>query len=368
MILGIYVNNRNLKRLYNGELQWKMNFLAEEAAKQSVQLIVFSLSCVDWHINKINGLAYNSDKRIWNMGIFPFPDVIYDRATFTDKEKKAGKFVRDRFAKEYTIPFLNTKSYFNKLETHEVLSKSPIIVQYLPKTSKYNHPFQIVEFLDRYSSVYVKDSAGKLGKNIYKIQRASDELYYLKYQVNKKNQTDKLTLQEIDRIITRDKLHGKNIIIQQGIDVALLDNHPFDIRCLVQKNGLMNWEVTDKSIRLAAPGSVVTNVSSGGEVKQFNEIVPLLFSNSIDISNEIDTLLIKVCSYLEKTYGSLGELGIDIAIDYTGRIWLIEVNGKPAKLCIYHSGNIELINKACNNIISYSKRLYEKLTETKFSK
>jgi glutathione synthase/RimK-type ligase-like ATP-grasp enzyme len=368
MILGMYVNDRNLKKLYTGQLQWKMNFLAEEAAKQSVDLIVFSLSCIDWHNNKINGLHYNSDKKTWNMNIFTFPDIIYDRATFPDKEKEAGKFVRERFAKEYTIPFLNTKSYFNKLETHEMLSKSPIIAQYLPKTAKYNHPFQIVEFLDIYNSVYVKDSAGKLGKNIFKVQKASDELYYLKYQINKKNQQDKLTLQEIHKIITRDKLPGKNIIVQQGIDVALLDSHPFDIRCLVQKNGLMNWEVTDKSIRLAAPGSVVTNVSSGGEVKQFNEVVPLLFSSSIDISNEIDTLLIRVSSYLENNYGNLGELGIDIAIDCTGGIWLIEINGKPAKLCIYHSGNLELINKSCNNVISYSKQLFKNLTETKSEK
>jgi hypothetical protein len=47
------------------------------------------------------------------------------------------------------------------------------------------------------------------------------------------------------------------------------------------------------------------------------------------------------------------------------KVWIIEVNGKPAKLCIYHSGDISLINKTCHNIISYSKELFKQINNEK---
>jgi glutathione synthase/RimK-type ligase-like ATP-grasp enzyme len=365
MILGIYFNQKNFKRLSIGKLEAKMNFLAEEAIKEEVQVLIFSPLSIDWLNKNINGMIYNAVNKNWELTVYPFPDIIYDRATFPEKEKEIGRFVRDRLNKEFKISFVNNKSYFNKLETHEVLSNDSTIIKFLPATAKYFHPFQLIDFLDKFNSVYIKDSGGRLGKNIFKLQMAQDEFYILSYQDSGNKYSDKLTLQEIHNKFSADKFLGMNILIQQGIDIATLNDHPFDIRILAQKNEKQSWEVVDKSIRVASPGSIVTNVSSGGEVKKFNEVIPLLFQNSVSISDEVDMLVITVCEALEKKYGSLGELGIDIAIDKSGKVWLLEVNGKPAKLCIYHSGNLELINRSCRNIIRHSKVLFKQVNEKK---
>jgi glutathione synthase/RimK-type ligase-like ATP-grasp enzyme len=359
MILGIYFNQKNFKRLYIRKLEPKMNFLAEEALKEEVQVLVFSPLCIDWLSKNINGLIYNAVSKKWELAVYPFPDIIYDRATFPEKEKEVGHFVRSRLNKEFKISFVNNKSYFNKLETHEVLSNDSAIIKYLPDTERYSHPCQIIDFLNKYTSVYIKDSGGRLGKNIFKLHKAPEEFYILSYQDSRNKYSDKLTLQEIHNKFEANKLLGMNILIQQGIDIAALDEHPFDVRILAQKNETQSWEVVDKSIRVASPGSIVTNVSSGGEVKKFNEVIPLLFSNSKSISSEIDLLAITVCEALEKKYGRLGELGLDVAIDKSGKVWLLEVNGKPAKLCIYHSGNLELINRSCRNIVRYSKKVIQ---------
>lgn len=359
MILGIYFNQRNFRRLYNRKLEAKMNFLAEEAIKEEVNILVFSPLSIDSLSKNINGLTYNAESKNWELTVYPFPDIIYDRATFLEEEKEIGGLVRERLIKEYNLPFINSKSYFNKWETHEVLSNNIEIIKYLPDTVKYYHPCQLIDFLDKYNSVYIKDSGGRLGKNIFKLQKAELGFYIMSYQNSGNKYSDKLTLQEIHNKLAAYKLLGRNIIIQQGIDVALLALHPFDVRILAQKSEVGNWEVVDKSIRVASPGSIVTNISSGGEVKRFDEVIPLLFSNSSSISSEVDILVIKVCETLEKKYGKLGELGIDIAIDKNGKVWLLEVNGKPAKLCIYHSGNLELINRSCRNIVRYSKVLFK---------
>jgi glutathione synthase/RimK-type ligase-like ATP-grasp enzyme len=364
MILGVYFNNRNFKRLIKGSLDFKMSSLAKSAAKEGVQILVFSPFCLDWHSERINGLTFSTENNKWESTECTFPFIIYDRATFTDKEKEIGNFVRQRLNKDYKISFVNSKSYFNKWETHKVLSKSPNILGYLPETARYVHPSQIVDFLNKYASVYMKDSAGRLGKNIFKLQKTENSLYTLNYQIDGLTHSDKLPLEKIHSFLMDNKFVEKNIIIQQGIDVAKIDNHPFDIRILAQKKDIDNWEVVDKSLRVASPGSIVTNISSGGEVRKFNAVIPLLFSDSSLISKDINTLSINVCKALEKKYGKLGELGIDMAIDKTGKIWIIEVNGKPAKLCVFHSGDLELIDRSCRNIIIYSKQLYKLRNET----
>jgi glutathione synthase/RimK-type ligase-like ATP-grasp enzyme len=358
MYLGVYFNQRNFTRLYKGKLGYKMNYLAEEALKEGVQLFVFSPLSIEWLSKKVNCLAYDNINKNWNLSTSPFPDVIYDRATFNKKEKEVGRFVRQRFQKELKIPFINNKSYFNKWETHELLSKDAFIVNYLPQTENYCHPSQIVHLLDKYTSVYIKDSKGKLGRNIFRISKLSDDLYKISSQSSVYKYSDTLNLQEVQNKIINDLHSDKTLIIQQGIEVATLNNHPFDVRLLAQKKSFEDWEVVDKSLRVAAPGSVVTNVSSGGEVKKFKEVIPVVFSNPEVISNEVDMLSIRICEALEKEYGNLAELGIDIAIDSTGKVWLLEVNGKPAKLCIYRSGNLELISRSCHNIVRYSKELF----------
>jgi glutathione synthase/RimK-type ligase-like ATP-grasp enzyme len=364
MILGVYFNNRNFKRLLNGRLDFKMSSLAKSAAKEGMQILVFSPLCLDWHSERINGLTYNIENSKWESIECTFPNIIYDRATFTDNEKEIGNFVRQRLSKDYKISFVNSKSYFNKWETHKVLSKNSDIIGYLPDTARYVHPFQIVDFLNKYASVYMKDSAGRLGRNIFKLQKIENNLYTLNYQIDGLTHSDKLTLEEIHSFLIDNKFVEKNIIIQQGIEIAKIDNHPFDVRILAQKKDIDTWEVVDKSLRVASPGSIVTNVSSGGEVRKFNAVIPFLFSDSSLISKDIDILTINVCKELEKNYGKLGELGIDIALDKTGKIWLIEVNGKPAKLCVFHSGDLELIDKACRNVIIYSKQLNTLRNET----
>jgi glutathione synthase/RimK-type ligase-like ATP-grasp enzyme len=364
MILGVYFNQKNFRRLYKKILEAKMNYLAEEAIKEDVQVLVFSPFSIDWITKNMNGLMYNSISKIWELVVCPFPDIIYDRATFPEKEKKIGRFVRENLYTKYQIPFINNKSCFNKLETHLVLSNSSEIIKHLPDTTKYFHPCQLISFLEKYNSVYIKDSGGKLGKNIFKVQRSEDGFYILSHQSSDSKYSYKLTLQEIHDRLDAYKRLGRNLIIQQGIEVALLDQHPFDVRVLAQKNGLKQWELVDKSIRVAAPGSIVTNISNGGGVKRFDEVIPALFSNSISIASEIEFLVIAVCEALEKKYGSLGELGIDIAIGKDGKVWLLEVNGKPAKLCIYHSGNVELIHRSCINIIKYSKELFKPMNES----
>lgn len=361
MIIGVYFNTNTFTRIREGADLNELKYLVQEAIPERVEVFVFSPENINWRNKKIKGLAYDMGNKKWKPAVFSFPDAVYDRATFPEREKKTGHEVRRRLRKEYNIIFMNNKHYFNKWETHLALSFYPDLAEYLLHTEIYSHPLLLDKFLNRYKTVYIKDSAGKLGHNIYKIQKEYNGRYILFNQKNGKINRSILELDSLNDRIVNYELQGKTIIIQQGIELASVENRPFDIRILVQKNGTGKWNVVDKSIRVAADkNSIVTNISAGGEAKKFKEVIPIVFPRFYeDIERQLNTMSVSICRCLEKKYGRLGELGIDAALDIQGKVWLLEVNGKPAKACIHNSGDSELIHTAYSNIIGYFKYVTE---------
>lgn len=354
MILGILVNSDVLHRFDNGKITAGIDSLAEEAILQNVEVVVFSPAHIDWWDKKVNGFIFSCNDKKWKRGICDFPDVIYDRAIFSKYEKEMGKLVRKLLKEQYNIPYVNGKNYFNKWNTHKLLLSCNSLKQYLPDTALCTNILSLDRFLDMYKDVYIKDSGGKRGKNIFKVHKESKGVYAVSYRDGRENHYKRLSLEQVFNNVINVKLKDKVVIMQQGIDLAHIDERTFDLRLHAMKNGLGKWEIIDKSVRVGAQGSPVTNISSGGEIKKFHEVIPLVFPDLVNsISEKVDSMALDICRFLEQKYGSLGELGIDAALDVYGRLWFIEVNGKPAKKCIYGSNDNKLIRYANKNLVQY---------------
>ncbi|WP_161598017.1 YheC/YheD family endospore coat-associated protein [Dethiobacter alkaliphilus] len=346
-------------RLANGQIPPGIQLLAKEAVKEGITLVAFATFNMDWWEKRINGLCYSKEDNIWKPDTFPFPHVIYDRATLDSSERQSAKLIRNRFKEIYKIPYINTRNSFGKWITYETLTAYPEISKYLPETHLYNHPCYLTKLLQKNQFAYIKATDDSMGKNIYKVKKAYENVVAVYYREKGRNRSDTLTMEGLYSRLIQGKLKDKNVIIQQGIELASLNNNPFDIRLLVQKNHLGSWEVVDKSVRLAPPGSIVTNVSSGATVEKFEKIVPQVFPQEYPtISQRIDLLALTVCSKLEENFGRLGELAIDMALDVGGSLWLIEVNSKPSKISVRRSQDKELIQRAYSNPVKYAKFLY----------
>jgi hypothetical protein len=63
---------------------------------------------------------------------------------------------------------------------------------------------------------------------------------------------------------------------------------------------------------------------------------------------------IEVAKNLEKTYGSLCELALDLAIDRSGQVWLLEVNQKPAREVFSKAGEQDVYRRAVRRPIEYA--------------
>jgi len=116
----------------------------------------------------------------------------------------------------------------------------------------------------------------------------------------------------------------------------------------LQKDGTQNWICNAIIARLGAHGSVVSNVSNGGEAKTaidfFREDMLLSEKDAFILKEKIINYCMEICSLLDKYGLNLGVLGLDIGIDKEGKLWLIEINSR--------SPNPAIVLRA-NDILSY---------------
>lgn len=358
MLFGLLVSEPSLARLSNLDKPSYLQFLASAAISEDIEVVVFTSSKVCWKNRTVSGLVFNCTEGAWKSGCSSFPDVVYDRATldFREKDKIMAKHTRNRLIKEYNIPFLNNINFFDKWKTYQALVIHPEVNKFLPDTQLYSQTGDLLNFLSRYEIVYVKPCVGSNGRNVFQVKHWQDGKYLFRYREKGKNSQYLLTPEEFHNSVVEDRLAGKSLIMQQGIDLETLDEKPFDMRVRVQKNGTGNWELVSNWVRIAAPDSVVTNSSNGGSGGHFSKFLPFIFSEDVSrINTEIESLVYTACRHLEKNFGPMGDLGFDIALDRAGKLWVLEVNAKPTNVWHFDgSGENRFINP-----VRYARYLWE---------
>lgn len=107
--------------------------------------------------------------------------------------------------------------------------------------------------------------------------------------------------------------------------------------------------------------SVTSNLHGGGQAIAMNRLMKQWIDDD-DLRAEINTTAekfgIEVASFLEDTYGDLCELALDLAIDRSGRIYLLEVNPKPAREVFARIGERDIYYKAITQPLEYALWVY----------
>ncbi len=290
--------------------------------------------CFAFHPGKINFhkrsvIGFEYEKNVWKKGIYPIPDVVYARMA----GYSAGIYSIRRKLRGLGCEFINNGSV-NKWQAYRLLSKNSSLKQYLPETRKANSS-NLATMLSKYDSIYIKPMGGQQGKNIIKVTKEDkSNIYRYQYKViyqlhtGTANNLNNLR-QALERI-----MNGHNYIIQQRIKLLKVNGGIADVRVLAQKDDSGEWSVTGKAFRVGRLGSITSNISGGGTAKRIGPVLKQAFAEQgiVDkILQEIDNLALESARYLERKTSPMGELGIDIGIDVSGRVWFIEANSKPAR-------------------------------------
>lgn len=305
-------------------------------ARQGILVYGFTARDINWPRGTVRGYVFDDGGR-WTRRVMPFPDVVYDRLPSRSAERRrAVRRVKQRLLAMLGDRYFN-REFFNKWVIHNKLAADPDYGRYLPPTARFRGVGQLRQWVYKYGTVWLKPSDGTQGRGIVVVRRARNGGYVAQRRVDERwILTTTSSLNRVARMVRRMR-GGRSYIIQKGLALARYGNRPFDVRLLVQKNAQGEWECTKMVARVAAPGSVTSNISTGGLGGSFQRVAAgsrgVVRARREELEKAMKELGLGMAARIEESLGyRLGELALDLGIDRNGRIWLIEANSKPFRV------------------------------------
>ncbi|MDU0199781.1 MULTISPECIES: YheC/YheD family protein [Paenibacillus] len=215
----------------------------------------------------------------------------------------------------------------SKWTKYKLLRKSEKLRVNLPET-EWLKESSFWRLLNKYEQVIIKPTGSYGGHGVIRIKKSGNSEYELQDGAKKKRFTNQ---DQVNAFLK--KKNGKNFIVQQRISLATVNGRPFDLRVMVQRHPHSKWQVTGKLAKVAGAGFIVTNIRmSSGKVVSVEHALKhsqLKSMRSADLLAQLDKVALKSAATLGPSYRWVKTMGIDMAFDKAGHVWIIEVNYAP---------------------------------------
>lgn len=356
-LIGVFINQEKVDNLLSGKGVTAYTHFHNTCKNLNGLCCFFSIANIDWGRKSIKGLTRNNLG--WTEHVLPLPKIIYDRNVENNCRVESIE-LRKRLKDSCQI--LNNMPKLSKWETIKALEKNSTLIPIIPKTIQYKSCKDLEDSLSTYSRIYLKPDSLSKGKGIFRISKGESESYKVEYRTTEENHIATFkNVSDIESLMQQYLAKGNGYIIQQDIYKALFRDNPFDLRALFQKNFEGVWNLSGASGRIAGSGSIITSPRSGGSVEDLEIILREVFNEDFLTQDGIYQNIIyfgrEICIRLEEEFGNCVELGLDLAIDVNGKIWVIEVNGKPLKVSLKRLGNPEIVYRCNRRPIEYAASL-----------
>lgn len=357
-LIGIFGNRTGRIEKPFGEQTGFFSKLRAAASSLNSFCFAFGPGDIDWNNRIIHGTVpplLGDSPPCWQTLILPFPDVIYDRGLFQKGEKRSKATETRKILRKFPgVSFFNP-AFFGKWKTHKLLSNNESLSNYLPETRLYCSPSDITDLLNKHETIYLKPSGGSSGRGIIRVTRV-ERGFLLNNRVLK--QVTTLEFDDLNQLSNyfEQKIGNTRYIVQQGLRLATLNGSPFDIRVLMQKDWQDIWHRTGIAVRVAGPGNYLSNLHAGGHAAKISSVLTTVFPQQTEeILNEIRRLTALIASWVSSEGHPLfGEIAIDLGIDNTGRVWIIELNAIPGRSVFRRIGAPDILSRAISRPIEYA--------------
>lgn len=303
--------------------------LMQVAKNRHVLAYVVSLPELLKDKSTITGWTYTNN--MWKKRNFPYPQVLYNRIISRKVENSHlyHEFTKNLAAKSVS---LFNQTFLDKWEVYQKLNDDHKIIPYLPKTKLFQGPLTLKEMVHSYPVLFIKPVHGSMGRGIYRVSKTWNgfDLQYSSTQGQKRKH-----FSQLNHLYTflASRIKSKRFIVQEGIPILHLHERPVDFRILMQKNKTGKWAVTSMVSRIGPINRFVSNIARGGEISR---IITTLKKCCISQPHKIRRQLLSIaklsCESIEAhNPGLFAELGVDLAVTRSGKIYLLELNSKPSK-------------------------------------
>ncbi|OPH46820.1 hypothetical protein BC351_12835 [Paenibacillus ferrarius] len=331
-----------------------------DACEQFGAMVIF-FPPNEMHANAQTVNAYSYSNGSWSKKTFPIPNVIYNRLTSRRFENRTNvqQFMKDVKAR-YATEIFNEK-YLDKTEVFQALRKDNSLHDFLPESYLFKNYQMLKSMAARHPVLFLKPITGSLGKGIIRIRKEPGAGYVCHFtNLSGARKQSFPSLTTVFHALSG-KLKAQRYQLQQGLDLITADGNPVDFRALVQRGATGQWAITSIVGRIAGTQHFVSNLARGGSLTTVSgalaktsfasatrvSITARLRKASLDIAKGIETQI---------PY-HFGELGIDLAVDKTGKVWLLEVNSKPSKDDNTPLNHERKIRPSVKQIVQYARYL-----------
>ncbi|MDD9268492.1 YheC/YheD family protein [Paenibacillus sp. GCM10023248] len=220
-----------------------------------------------------------------------------------------------------------SKSFKSKWQKTKWLLKHRRLRRRIPRTMPFNRK-NLRKMLSGYPTVYFKPTGGTGGFGIIRIKRMARG-YQTKHNTFKSSSpTFGHLYKKLSRFSGR-----KSYLLQQGIRLAKTKGKPFDIRVMVQKTNEGKWISTAICTKIGKPDKVATNYHQGGRLGALHQTLAgagYKHDSIVRKKAAMKQLGVAVGKSFDLYRRGFRELGLDVALDTEGKLWILEVNTRPA--------------------------------------
>lgn len=359
-LIGILANPQWDKdnRTLRGTVQLEaLTRLVDTGHQFGVTCFLFGISGVDLRQNSVLGYALHDSK--WVRRTFPMPDVIYDQLVSRKRERDPSvQDTRTILSRRYGNRFFND-GFFDKWQVFEWLKGDPSVKVHVPETQRHTTAKAASTFLNSHTVTFLKPLHGSLGLGIVRFVKARDGS--ISYELKQRSSTvTRGRASSAREVLTsfRTRLKNRPYIWQEGLTLATYEDRPLDIRILMQRDHTGQWKRTKMFARVAKSGDFTSNLNAGGDAMPVDEALVQCLPKAAERSrakSQIRRLAQAIALAVEAGSGrKFGELGIDLGIDRTGKVWVIEVNSKPHKTPTTEKGRQDLVDLSFERPIRYA--------------
>lgn len=292
------------------------------------------VSCIffhpkDWKQEKqeIHGRYYNLRTKKWERKTISIPQFIYTRyRIFNAETRKYWLEFKEAWAKtniEFYNPIALVQLVWDKVKFHQFLEEyqfstleAHILENYMPNS--------LAERMKVHSTFYLKPRKGSQGDGIFQVEQLISSQWKLK------NKNQETIYSNLGVLLTEfyQKQDPNQFFAQKSLEMFKHQDSYFDIRVLIQNNGLDEYQMTGIGLRLADPKMSLSNLSQGGSAASLEAVFG---ENALAISQKIEELCLAIAARLHQKIGTFLEIGFDILMDKSLEPHILEGNTKPSR-------------------------------------
>jgi glutathione synthase/RimK-type ligase-like ATP-grasp enzyme len=301
-------------------------FLTQAGRRIGMPVYVILPTQINFATKTVIAYRYTLQKK-WIKTRMPFPAFVYDRLS----NRKNYEAEIKKLKANSSITFLG-HVLGDKLTNHNLLIQHPGLAAHMPPTEPITSMQVIKNILNKHKAIVVKPIQHSLGTGVMKVASENNthrvEGRDLRNKIFQLNFSNRRTL-----LFWLKNQFNVKMIAQPYLEIHTSGGEPFDIRVLVQKGGNGEWGETGRAVRVGVANGLTSNLGGGGKAHAYEPFLQNYFSEEqiAKIEKEIEFIVKELPPFLESRHGRLVELGIDIGVDRSGQVWLIEVNSKPGR-------------------------------------